>query len=173
MARRGLAVEPTYFQLAPLRRWEGAYSTAEEYAKWMAFPVDPRAATRMSTKVGRVPGERRGTCSGRELPWLQTRSAHPKSNHHSDQAPVLRQGMVVAVTGTRLTLSHSGGYPGFGSHVLLPPWAGVGAICLRKSPPMREWRPRSGRLRFVCALAVIWRIVAGSSEALATAYHAW
>jgi len=150
----------------------GLYSTAEEYAKWMAFLLSawPPRDEHDGGPVCRA--SVRELAEGASFPLLQTRSAHPKSTP-SDQAVSFGMGMVVAVDQELgLTLSHSGGYPGFGSHVLLLPRAGVGLFAFANRTYARMAAPlweAALSLRTRGHLADRPQVPSG---ALATAYHA-
>ncbi len=104
----------------------GLQTSAPDYAKWVAFLLSAWPA-RDGADTGPV---RRSTVrellQGSNFPRVRDRPAHTG-------APVCRQpltyGMGMRVTidcDLGLTLSHGGGYPGYGSHVLLLPDRGIG-----------------------------------------------
>jgi D-alanyl-D-alanine-carboxypeptidase/D-alanyl-D-alanine-endopeptidase len=104
----------------------GMYSTAVDYAKWAAYILsawpprddeDPGPVRRATV---------RELAQGSSFPDMRRRFGRSKTEC-GDQAAVYGMGMIVAVDKKLgFTLSHSGGYPGFGSHVLLLPNQGVG-----------------------------------------------
>lgn len=108
----------------------GMHSSAADYAKWVAYVLSawpPRDAE----DLGPV---RRSTvrelAQGSSFPDRRRRFGQPRTDC-SDQAAAYGMGLVVAVDKELgFTLSHSGGYPGFGSHVLLLPNAGTGLFAL-------------------------------------------
>jgi CubicO group peptidase (beta-lactamase class C family) len=104
----------------------GLQTSANDYARWVAFLLSawpPRDAA----ETGPV---RRATvrelAQGSNFPQFRNRPAR------SGAAPVRQaaaygMGMIVAVDDRLgLTVSHSGGYPGYGSHLLLLPDRGIG-----------------------------------------------
>jgi CubicO group peptidase (beta-lactamase class C family) len=104
----------------------GLQTSASDYAKWVAFLLSawpPRdGADDGPVKRGTV----RELAQGSNFPSFRDRPARTGS-------PSIRQsiayamGMIVAIDDDLgLTLSHGGGYPGFGSHVLLLPERGIG-----------------------------------------------
>jgi serine-type D-Ala-D-Ala carboxypeptidase/endopeptidase len=99
----------------------GMYSTAVDYAKWVSYLLSawPPRDGEDSGPVRRATIRElaRGSC----FPDIRRRFGHT-SRETGDQAVAYGMGMVVAVDRELgFTLSHSGGYPGFGSHVLLLP----------------------------------------------------
>jgi D-alanyl-D-alanine-carboxypeptidase/D-alanyl-D-alanine-endopeptidase len=104
----------------------GLQTNAIDYAKWVAFllsawpprdDADPGPAKR---------GTVRELAQGSNFPRLRTRPGHTGSEA-CRQAATYGMGMWVAVDcDLGFTLSHGGGYPGYGSHVLLLPDRGVG-----------------------------------------------
>jgi hypothetical protein len=84
----------------------------------------------------------RELAEGSNFPRLRQRFGHSGPNACS-QAAAYGMGMIVAADcELGLTLSHSGGYPGYGSHVLLLPDHGVGVFAFANrtyagpSPPV-------------------------------------
>jgi D-alanyl-D-alanine-carboxypeptidase/D-alanyl-D-alanine-endopeptidase len=104
----------------------GLQTSAIDYAKWVAYllsawpprdDADPGPAKRATV---------RELAQGSNFPRLRTRPGHTGADA-CRQALTYGMGMWVAVDcDLGLTLSHSGGYPGYGSHVLLLPDSGVG-----------------------------------------------
>ena len=104
----------------------GLQTSANDYAKWVAFLLSA-----WPPRDGADPGPvRRATMrellEGSGFPRLRnrpTRTGSPVSR----QAATYGMGMIVAEDDDLgLTVSHSGGYPGYGSHVLLLPDRGIG-----------------------------------------------
>jgi CubicO group peptidase (beta-lactamase class C family) len=102
----------------------GLQTSAVDYAKWVAFLLsawpprdDPEAGPVRRATV-------RELAQGSNFPRSRARFGHAAECR---QAVTYGMGMQVALDcDLGLTLSHSGGYPGFGSHVLLLPEYGVG-----------------------------------------------
>ena len=104
----------------------GMQTSAIDYAKWVAYLLSawpPRdEADSGPAKRGTV----RELAQGSNFPRLRQRPGHTGADA-CRQAATYGMGMWVAVDcDLGLTLSHSGGYPGYGSHVLLRPAHGVG-----------------------------------------------
>ena len=104
----------------------GLQTSANDYAKWVAFLLSAWPA-RDGADSGPV---RRATvrelAQGSNFPRFRDRPARSGSEP-SRQAIAYGMGMIVAVDEVLgLTISHSGGYPGYGSHVLLLPDRGIG-----------------------------------------------
>jgi serine-type D-Ala-D-Ala carboxypeptidase/endopeptidase len=104
----------------------GLQTSANDYAKWVTFLLSAWPA-RDGTDSGPV---RRATVreltAGSNFPRFRNRPAR-SGTAASRQAIAYGMGMIVAIDDDLgLTLSHSGGYPGYGSHVLLLPDRGVG-----------------------------------------------
>ncbi len=103
----------------------GLQTSANDYAKWVAFLLSA-----WPPRDGADPGPvRRSTVrelmQGSNFPRLRQRPGHTGRDSCS-QAANYAMGMNVAVDcELGLTLSHSGGYPGYGSHVMLLPERGV------------------------------------------------
>ena len=103
----------------------GLQTSANDYSKWVAFLLSAWPP-RDGAEAGPV---RRSTvrelAQGSNFPRLRQRPGQP-GHEPCAQAANYAMGMNVAVDcDLGLTLSHSGGYPGFGSHVLLLPERGV------------------------------------------------
>ena len=102
----------------------GLHSTAKDYAKWVAYLLSawPPRDNEESGPVRRA--SVRELAQGSSLPVKWRRSGVSVVRDHT---MMFGMGMVVAVDQELgLMLSHSGGYPGFGSHVLLLPHHGTG-----------------------------------------------
>ena len=104
----------------------GLQTNASDYAKWVAFLLSAWPP-RDDADDGPV---RRATVreltEGSNFPRLRNRPARSGSTP-SRQAIAYGMGMTVAIDDDLgLTVSHSGGYPGYGSHVLLLPERGIG-----------------------------------------------
>ena len=108
----------------------GIQTSANDYAKWVAYLLSawpPRdAADSGPVKRATV----RELAQGSNFPQLVERPGHTGSAA-CRQAATYAMGMWVAIDcDLGLTLRHSGGYPGYGSHVLLLPDQGVGIFAL-------------------------------------------
>lgn len=104
----------------------GMHSSAADYAKWAAYLLSawPPRDGEDSGPVRRATV--RELAQGSCFPDMRRRFGH-LGMEAGDQAAAYGMGMVVAVDKELgFTLSHSGGYPGFGSHVLLLPKHGAG-----------------------------------------------
>jgi serine-type D-Ala-D-Ala carboxypeptidase/endopeptidase len=103
----------------------GLQTSATDYAKWIGYLLSawpPRDdANSGPTKRATV----RELAQGSNFPRLRQRFGH--TAEACRQAATYGMGMWVAIDcDLGLTLSHGGGYPGYGSHVLLLPNDGVG-----------------------------------------------
>lgn len=106
----------------------GVQTSAVDYAKWIGYLLSAWPA-RDGADAGPV---RRATvrelAQGSNFPRLRQRLGHTGATSCS-QASTYGMGMIVATDcELGLTLSHGGGYPGYGSHVLLLPDYGVGVF---------------------------------------------
>eukprot|EP01030_Chromulinospumella_sphaerica_P016683 gene16683-16497_t len=104
----------------------GVQTSAVDYAKWVAYLLSAWPP-RDGADAGPV---RRATVrelvQGSNFPDLRMRFGHTGKDN-CRQAVTYGMGMIVALDcELGLTLSHGGGYPGYGSHVLLLPDQGVG-----------------------------------------------
>ncbi|MDB6083458.1 MAG: penicillin-binding protein [Gammaproteobacteria bacterium] len=104
----------------------GLQTSANDYAKWVAFLLSawpPRdGAERGPVRRATV----RELAQGSNYPRIRARFGHTGKDA-CRQAVTYGMGMIVAVDcDLGFTLSHGGGYPGYGSHVLLLPDRGVG-----------------------------------------------
>ncbi|MES2756340.1 MAG: serine hydrolase domain-containing protein [Pseudomonadota bacterium] len=104
----------------------GVQTSAVDYAKWVAYllsawpPRDGAAAGPVRRATVRE------LAQGSNFPRLRQRSGQTGPDS-CRQASVYGMGLIVATDcALGLTLSHGGGYPGYGSHVLLLPEYGVG-----------------------------------------------
>jgi len=104
----------------------GLQTSANDYAKWVAFLLSawpPRdGADSGPVKRATV----REVAQGSNFPRLRPRYGHTGTD--ACREPIAYgMGMIVAIDcDLGFTLSHGGGYPGFGSHVLLLPDRGIG-----------------------------------------------
>ncbi len=108
----------------------GLQTSAIDYAKWVAYllsawPPRDEADSGLARRA-----TVRELAQGSNFPRLRQRPGHSGANA-CRQAATYGMGMWVAVDcDLGLTLSHGGGYPGYGSHVLLLPDHGVGIFAL-------------------------------------------
>jgi CubicO group peptidase (beta-lactamase class C family) len=108
----------------------GLQTSANDYAKWVAFLLSAWPA-RDGADTGPVK-----RASVRELArganYVRVRQRLGKSGGDAcRQAAAYGKGMIVADDcDLGLTLSHGGGYPGYGSHVMILPDHGVGVFAL-------------------------------------------
>lgn len=104
----------------------GLQTSAHDYAKWVSFLLSawpPRDGP--DTGPVRRSSVRELT-EGSNVPRLRNRPARSGSDPNR-QAITYGMGMIVALDDELgFTVSHSGGYPGYGSHLLLLPDRGVG-----------------------------------------------
>jgi len=121
----------------------GLQTSANDYAKWIAFLLDawpPRSG------VERGPVRRstvRELAQGSNFPQLIQRPAR-SGTPGSEQAANYGMGLYVAIDkDLGFTLRHSGGYPGYGSHMLLLPDRNVGIFAFANrtyaSPSRAVW----------------------------------
>jgi CubicO group peptidase (beta-lactamase class C family) len=104
----------------------GLQTSANDYSKWVAFLLDAWPA-RDGADTGAV---RRATvrelATGSNFPRVRARFGRSGAEA-CRQAMTYGMGLIAAADcELGLTLSHGGGYPGYGSHVLLLPDHGVG-----------------------------------------------
>ena len=104
----------------------GLQTSANDYSKWVAYLLSAWPS-RDGAQAGPVKrASIRELAQGSNFPRLRQRSGSSGANA-CRQAVNYGMGMWVAADcDLGLTLSHSGGYPGYGSHVLLLPEHGVG-----------------------------------------------
>ena len=151
----------------------GLQTNANDYAKWVTFLLSAWPP-RDSPDDGPV---RRATvrelAQGSNYPRIRDRPAR-SGTPPSRQPIAYGMGMIVAIDDVLgLTISHSGGYPGYGSHVLLLPDRGIGLFAFAN-------RTYAGPSRAVwdAAIALDEAGFLGqareseTSEALASAYRA-
>jgi CubicO group peptidase (beta-lactamase class C family) len=108
----------------------GIQTSASDYAKWVAYLLSAWPP-RDSADTGPVKRATvRELAQGSNFPRIRKRFGHTGADA-CKQATTYGMGMWVAVDcDLGLTLSHSGGYPGYGSHVLLLADYGVGVFAL-------------------------------------------
>ena len=108
----------------------GLQTSANDYAKWLTFLL---SAWPPRDGAGAGPAKRatvRELAQGSNFPRLRPRPGSSGADA-CKQATTYGMGMWVAADcELGLTLSHSGGYPGYGSHVLLLPDRGVAIFAL-------------------------------------------
>jgi D-alanyl-D-alanine-carboxypeptidase/D-alanyl-D-alanine-endopeptidase len=118
----------------------GMQTSANDYAKWVGFLLsawpprdgaDPGPVRRSSV---------RELTSGSNFPSLR----HRYSREPTDRCPQARtygMGMNVAIDcDLGLTLTHGGGYPGYGSYLLLLPERGVGIFAFANRTYASTWK---------------------------------
>jgi len=151
----------------------GMQTSANDYAKWVAFLLSAWPP-RDGEDAGPV---RRATvrelAQGSNFPRIGRRYA-PNGTEGSLQALNYGMGLQVRIdSDLGFTLSHSGGYPGYGSHMLLLPDRGIGIFAFAnrtyKAPTVPVWQAallleRAGLLGMGHAVPV--------SDALAVGYRA-
>jgi D-alanyl-D-alanine-carboxypeptidase/D-alanyl-D-alanine-endopeptidase len=108
----------------------GLQTSANDYAKWVTFLLSAWPP-RDGADDGPV---RRATvrelAQGSNYPRMRDRPART-GTAASRQPIAYGMGMIVAIDDALgLTISHSGGYPGYGSHVLLMPDRGIGIFAM-------------------------------------------
>jgi serine-type D-Ala-D-Ala carboxypeptidase/endopeptidase len=108
----------------------GLQTSANDYAKWIAYLLSAWPA-RDDADVGPVKRSTvRELSQGSNFPRIRQRFGHSGANA-CKQAANYGMGMWVAADcDLGLTLSHGGGYPGYGSHVMLMVDHGVGVFAL-------------------------------------------
>ena len=108
----------------------GLQTSANEYSKWVAFLLSAWPPRDGADRGPVIRASVRELAQGSNFPRLRQRPGH--TGHDAcRQAATYGMGMWVAVDcDLGLTLSHSGGYPGYGSHVLLMPDHGIGIFAL-------------------------------------------
>jgi CubicO group peptidase (beta-lactamase class C family) len=106
----------------------GVQTSAVDYAKWMGYLLSAWPA-RDGADAGPVKRATvRELAQGSNFPALRQRFGHT-GVASCRQASAYAMGLIVATDcELGLTLSHGGGYPGYGSHVLLLPEYGVGVF---------------------------------------------
>lgn len=148
----------------------GVETSAEDYARWVAFLLSAWPA-RDEPERGPV---RRSTvrelAQGLNFVSVGRRPGDPES---CPQAVAYGMGMRVAQDcDLGLTLAHGGGYPGYGSYLLLLPEQGVGIFALTNrtysGPSAAVWSAAMELHR----AGVLWTPALPVGEALATTYRA-
>jgi D-alanyl-D-alanine-carboxypeptidase/D-alanyl-D-alanine-endopeptidase len=108
----------------------GLQTSANDYAKWVVYLLSAWPA-RDDTDAGPL---RRATvrelAQGSNFPRVRARPGATGAGACRQAANYGMAMWVAADCDLGLTLSHSGGYPGYGSHVLLMPEHGVGVFAL-------------------------------------------
>jgi len=148
----------------------GVQTSARDYARWVAFLL-AAWPPRDGPETGPV---RRATvrelAQGLNFPAVGRRPGAPDS---CPQATAYGMGLRLAVDcDLGLTLAHGGGYPGYGSYVLLLPEAGIGVFAFANrtyagpSPPVWSVALELHRAGLISARP------APTSDALARAYRA-
>jgi CubicO group peptidase (beta-lactamase class C family) len=106
----------------------GLQTSARDYAKWVAFLL---SAWPPRDGADGGPARRatvRELAQGSNFPSFRNRPAR-RGPPPRRLAATYGMGMIVAIDEELgLTVSHSGGYPGYGSHVLLLPERGIGVF---------------------------------------------
>jgi D-alanyl-D-alanine-carboxypeptidase/D-alanyl-D-alanine-endopeptidase len=150
----------------------GLHSNAADYGKWVEYLLSawPPRDDEDPGPVGRATV--RELAQGSSFPDIRGRFGL-SSTAAAGQASAYGMGMVAAVDkDLGFTLSHTGGYPGFGAHVLLLPKQGVGLFAFANRT-------------YACVAAPVWDAAmtlwsagclkdrpAAVNDALATAYRA-
>jgi serine-type D-Ala-D-Ala carboxypeptidase/endopeptidase len=108
----------------------GIQTSANDYAKWVTYLLSAWPP-RDDADTGPVKrATTRELVQGSNFPRLRQRYGHTGADA-CRQAATYGMGMWIAADcDLGLTLSHGGGYPGYGSHVLLMPDYGVGVFAL-------------------------------------------
>jgi CubicO group peptidase (beta-lactamase class C family) len=119
----------------------GLQTSANDYAKWVAFLLAAWPARDGADSAVVARATIRELAEGSNFPRFRHRPGH--SAEGCRQAMVYGMGMGIAMDcDIGLTLSHGGGYPGYGSHVLLLPNRNVGIFAFANrtyagpSPPV-------------------------------------
>jgi D-alanyl-D-alanine-carboxypeptidase/D-alanyl-D-alanine-endopeptidase len=150
----------------------GVQTSAIDYAKWVAYLLSAWPP-RDDAESG--PAKRatvRELAQGSNFPRVRQRPGHT-GTQACRQAATYGMGMWVAVDcELGFTLSHSGGYPGYGSHVLLLPDHGVGIFAFANrtyaGPSVPVWDAAIALQRAGFLKDLATRV----SEELASAYRA-
>lgn len=150
----------------------GMHSTVVDYAKWVVYLLSawPPRDKQDSGPVGRATVRELALGSG--FPDRRRRFGQTGSDT-GDQAVAYGMGMVVAVDKELgFTLSHTGGYPGFGSHVLLLPNHGAGVFAFANRTYARVAAPVWDAAVMLKKDGYIKDHPAPITDSLAEAYHA-
>jgi CubicO group peptidase (beta-lactamase class C family) len=109
----------------------GLVTSAADYAKWVAYLLSAWPA-RDDEEPGPVKRATvRELAEGSNFPQLLPRRPGHTASQNCDRAATYGMGVWVAVDcDLGLYLGHGGGYPGYGSYVLLLPESGVGIFAL-------------------------------------------
>ena len=123
----------------------GIQTSATDYARWIAFLLSawpPRDGTD-SGPVRR--SSVRELSQGANFPSLRLRPGSSGPDACREAATYAMGFYAASDCDLGLTLSHGGGYPGYGSHVLLLPEYGVGIFALANRTVCRTARTGVGR----------------------------
>ena len=105
----------------------GLQTSATDYAKWVAFLLVRLAGARRRGRRAGAAIQRPRAGAGRQLPGAARARRRDRRRRPAALASTYAMGFIAAADcDLGLTLSHGGGYPGYGSHVLLLPDYGVG-----------------------------------------------
>jgi D-alanyl-D-alanine-carboxypeptidase/D-alanyl-D-alanine-endopeptidase len=143
-------LEPT-LQPGAFGAMGGLQTSANDYAKWVAFLLSawPPRDGADSAPVRRATV--RELAEGSNFPRLRPRPGHTATDA-CREATTYGMGMIVATDcDVGFTLSHGGGYPGYGSYVLLLPDRGVGIFAFANrtyaGPSSAVWDAAAALLR--------------------------
>jgi CubicO group peptidase (beta-lactamase class C family) len=148
----------------------GVVTTPADYARWIAFllsgwPAGGTPATLVS------PLTLRGMAAGTGLPQLRTRPGATGATA-CKLAAGYGAGLIVARDcDLGLALFHGGGYPGYGSHMLLLPEAGVGLFTFTNRTYAGVTGPLWDAALALKAAGALPSPAISTSPALATAYR--
>ncbi|MBS0393051.1 MAG: beta-lactamase family protein [Proteobacteria bacterium] len=150
----------------------GLQTSANDYAKWVAFLLSAWPA-RDGAETGPV---RRATirelAQGSNFPRLRTRPGRSGADA-CRQAAAYGMGFSVATDcELGLTLSHGGGYPGYGSHVLLLPDRGAGVFAFANRTYAGPSGPVWDAALALARAGLLPERALAVSDALAAAYRA-
>lgn len=122
-------LEPT-LQPGAFESMGGLQTSANDYARWVTFLLSAWPARDGADNGPVKRATVRELAQGSNFPFLRARPGHSGADA-CREATTYGMGMIVAADcDLGLTLSHSGGYPGYGSHVLLLPERGIGIFAL-------------------------------------------
>ena len=156
----------------------GLQTNAVDYAKWLAFLLSawPPRDEADSGPVKRATV--REIVQGSNFPRLRQRPGHTGAQACRQAATYGMGWWVAADCDLGLTLSHGGGYPGYGSHVLLLPDKGVGLFAFANrtyaGPSVPVWDAAIALQRagyFRNATPPVSAELAGAYRAVGTVYE--
>ena len=108
----------------------GLYVTANDYAKWAAFLLSAWPA-RNDADTGPVKRSTvREMAQGLNFVQVQNRTGSSGATACKQAAAYAMGWRVAADCDLGLTMAHGGGYPGYGSHIMLMPEYGVGVFAM-------------------------------------------